>query len=227
MANTEKLKFKKVTGERILAALVDSIIVGILSSIPTAIILFKDGFGAFINSYIDSTTPGTDSVLFGIDYMLITALVGFAVGIIYFAYIPYKWNGQTLGKKMMSIKAIDEFGNNPTLGKHVLRAIQVWDTYLSVIALPLLIIGTTQYSVLIGVLGSGISLLVFISLIMMLAKDDGRGLHDSMAGSYVVKADIDLDRDFVEKTTQMGEWAEVDYDFDKTDTKDKKDDWYE
>ena len=219
--------YKKVTGERVVAAIIDSIIVSIISSIPTAILLFKDGIGTFFDNYINSAVSGTTTALFGNGFLILSAMIGFVIAFVYFAYVPYKWNGQTVGKKLMSVKAIDEFGNNPTLKKHTMRAVQAWDTYVAVITLPLLAAGVTTYSFVSAGIGGGVGLLVFISFIMLLVKDDGRGIHDSMAGTYVVKADIDLDKQFVEKTTQMGDWAEVDYDFDKTDSKDKKDDWYE
>jgi uncharacterized RDD family membrane protein YckC len=219
--------YKKVTGERIVAAIIDSIIVSIITSIPTGLLMFRDGFDAFIDNFFTTSVGGETTFDLGIDFYIYSGIAGIVIGVLYFAYIPYKWNGQTLGKKMMSIKAIDEFGNNPTFGKHILRAIQVWDTYVAFLALPLLFVGVTSYTIVSGLIGGGVGLLVFISLIMLLAKDDGRGIHDSMAGTYIVKSDVDMDKQFVEKTTQMGEWAEVDYDFDKTESKDKKDDWYE
>lgn len=219
--------FKKVTGERIVAAIIDSIIVSIVSSIPTFYLLFKDGFDAFVDNFVNSTTISGTSDLLSTGNLVLTTLFAFLVGFIYFAYVPFKWNGQTLGKKIMSIKAIDEFGNNPTLGKHSVRAVQIWDVYVTVLFLPLIFAGINSYSLVVGLLSSGVSLLVFISFILMLAKDDGRGIHDSMAGTYVVKANIDLNQQFVEKTTQMGDWAEVDYDLDQNEKKQTKDDWYD
>ncbi len=218
--------FKKVSGERIVAAIIDSIILSVVTAIPTAIYLFKDGLNGLegvLNSMVDTTS------IFGIDstFLLISGIAGFALGFLYFVYIPYKWNGQTLGKKIMSIKAIDEFGNNPSLWKHTLRAIQVWDTYIALVFLPVMIFSSDIYTLVIGILSYVVSFLVFISFVLLLVKDDGRGIHDSIAGTYVVKTNIDMDKSFVEKTTQMGDWAEVDYNLDKKEKEETTDDWYE
>jgi uncharacterized RDD family membrane protein YckC len=220
-------KFKKVTGERIVAAIIDSIIVGIISSIPPMVFMFKDGFDAFVNQYTESIISGTgDLSSYGNMYFIVSIVGGLIIGYLYFAYMPYKMNGQTLGKKLMSIKAIDEFGNNPSLKQHSIRAVQIWDVYASAIALPLLLVSITTYSLVSGGLSSIAGLLTFVAFVMILSKDNGQGLHDSIAGTYVVKSDIDLDKEFVEKTTQMSEWAEVDYNMDKEE-QNKKDDWYE
>lgn len=221
-------KFKKVSGERLVAALVDSIIVSIVSGIPIAVYMFKDGLDGFLEQYMDSiVSTGDVSNAYGVWYFLIAVLSGLIVGYLYFAYLPSKMNGQTLGKKMMSIKAIDEFGNNPSLKQHSIRAVQVWGSYAGAICLPLLGVSLNAYSIVSGLLGTVVSIITFVAFIMILAKDDGRGIHDTMAGTYVVKADIDLDKDFVEKTTQMGDWADVEYKDSFGDEEDKKDDWYE
>lgn len=220
--------YKKVTGERLVAAIVDSIILSILSGIPTAIYMFKDGFESFIDSIstqiVDTSSNGN---IFGNEFLIFTSILGLVLSYIYFVYIPYKWHGQTLGKKMMSIKAIDEFGNNLSLWGHTLRGIQVWSAYVSVLVLPLLFVDYMTFSLALSLLSGGVSILFFVSLIMLLAKDDGRGIHDSLAGSYVVKTNIDLNQHFVEKTTKMGDWADVEFSTETELDKDKKDDWYE
>ena len=216
------MKFKKVSGERIVAAILDSIIVGIIAGIPMVIFLVIEGFDLFMDFYVD----GAGMVQTGDSYNLMTVIstvAGVVVGVIYFCYVPYKWNGQTLGKRVMNIKAIDEFGNNPTFKQHLIRGVQNWSGYVAIIMVPLLYVDMMLFSILTSTFTSVASLLVFAAFIMMLAKDDGKGLHDMFANTMVVKADIDLDKAFVEKTTQMSDWAEVDYGADDTKV---EDDWF-
>lgn len=222
-------KFKKVVGERLVAGIVDSIIISIVSSIPSLFFMFKDGFNSFFESYMNSVMNNGDmSELYSVEFFLISVLSTLVISYLYFAYMPYKMNGQTLGKKMMSIKAIDEFGNNPSLKQHSIRAVQVWSAYTTALLLPVLGAGVITYSVVSSTVSSIVGLLAFVSYVMILAKDDGRGLHDNMAGTYVVKTNVDFEQEFVEKTTKMGDWADVSYDNNyDNDSKEKSDDWYE
>lgn len=212
---------KKVGGERLVAAILDAIIVGILAIIPMGIFLITQGFEALFDFYVD----GTGMVETGDSYnlmLIISSVSELVIGVIYFVYIPFKWNGQTLGKKVMSIKAVDEFGENPTFKQHLIRGIQNWGTYVTILTVPLLYVNLFAFSIVGGFLGAGVSILTIVSLILLLVKDDGKGLHDMLAGTLVVKSDVDFNQTFVEKTTQMGDWADVEYSDDDT-TKD--DDW--
>lgn len=219
--------YKKVPGERLVAAIIDSVIVGIISFIPAGIYFASIGFDSLIESIMMPSAIGGVEGL-SATFQIVTMLSGLIVGVIYFVVIPRKYNGQTLGKKIMNIKAIDEFGNNPTFKNHFLRALQNWGVYTGSIALLLLLINTTVYSIVIVIVSGGVNILTFVSYIMILAQAEGRGLHDLIAGTYVVHAEIDTDKQFIEKTTQMGDWAEVDYqDNTKAPEEKEKDNWYD
>jgi|LGVF01.2.fsa_nt_gb uncharacterized RDD family membrane protein YckC len=200
--------YKKVSGERFVAAMIDSIIVSIAASVPVVIYLLAEGFESFVNYYIDGggMYQGEDWYL---TFMLIAVVVETVIGVLYFVYMPYKMNGQTLGKKIMKIKAIDLFGNNPSFKQHFIRAIQNWSVYATALTFFIIYIDVMVFSVVTGAVSSIIGLIAFVSYIMILAKEDGRGLHDTWTDTRVVREDIDLNKEFVEKTTQMGEWATV------------------
>ncbi len=200
--------YKKVSGERFVAAMIDGIIVSIVSSIPVVIYLVAEGFESFINYYIDGGGMYEGETWY-LTFMLIAVVVETVIGVLYFVYMPYKMNGQTLGKKIMKIKAIDLFGNNPSFKQHFIRAIQNWSVYASAVTFFIIYIDIMVFSVVSGAVGSIVGLIAFISYIMILAKEDGRGLHDVWTDTRVVREDIDLNKEFVEKTTQMGEWATV------------------
>ena len=108
-----------------------------------------------------------------------------------------------------SIKAIDEFGKNPTLMQHFKRSVQNWSAYASAPFVFLLYVNIILFSVISGVLGFIVGALVFAAYVMLLIREDGRGLHDLWADTRVVKVDYDIDKEFVEKTALMGEWANV------------------
>lgn len=227
---------KSIKGERFVAGLLDSILVGIIAFIPSIIIGFFFGLDDLVSMIMSDIVPSeavieTEIENFTVIFTIATMVSSTVVGLIYFVWVPFKWNGQTLCKKMMKIKAIDEFGNNPTFKMHLLRAVQNWGAYVGIILLPIIFIDYFTHSLISGGIGSLISLITFVSYVLILARSDGRGLHDLMTNTFVVHESVDMNQEFVEKTTQMGDWAEVDYyghtEGDKKQPEREKDDWYE
>lgn len=200
--------YKRVNGERFVAAMIDAIIVSIVSIIPVIIFLFASGWESLVDYMVDGGGFLEEESWYS-TFLIIAVLTETVVGIIYFVYVPYKQNGQTFGKKIMKIKAIDEFGNNPSFKQHFIRAIQNWNTYVSALTFFIFYINVTMFTVISSSLGSMVGLVAFISYMMILIKEDGRGIHDLITDTRIVKSDIDLNKEFIEKTTQMSEWAEV------------------
>lgn len=219
---------KKVSGERLGAAILDSIFVSIVSLIPMgiymAIIL---DFDDIFNSLLVNLTFGEEGYTMFLVYSIVVELI---IGILYFGLLPYKKNGQTWGKKILRIKAVDEYGENPTFIKHLIRAIQNWTVYISVpFLLLMLIVNEEIFIIVFGLFGNVMNLVVFVSLILVFAREDGRGIHDLLANTMVVSADEDFNKEFAMKTAQMGEWAEVadldDSGFQTEDKEEDKDEW--
>lgn len=204
---------QKVNLERFVAAILDAVILAIVSLIPTIIYFVFTGFESINNYLLNSQmqSGNLDEVLSS-DYAIILTIGELVLAIIYFSYIPYKMNGQTFGKKILKIKAVDEVGENPSFKQHLMRAIQNWTTYFSAPLLFLLYINQGLYLVLSGLGSVVLNILIFASYIMLLAREDGKGLHDLWSGTQVVKADVDFSHDFLKKTTQMGEWADIEHD---------------
>lgn len=200
--------YKRVNGERFVAAMIDAIIVSIIAAIPVVIYLFTYGLGDIID-YMVTGSGFIEEESWYLTFLIVTVVTDIVAGVIYFVYVPYKKNGQTLGKKIMSIKAIDEFGNNPSFKQHFIRAIQNWGMYISALTIGTIYISLTLFSVLSTALTSIVGIITFISYFMILIKEDGRGIHDLITDTRVVKADVDVNKEFVEKTTKMSDWAEV------------------
>jgi uncharacterized RDD family membrane protein YckC len=152
------------------------------------------------------------------NFIYISSVIGLLLSIIYFVYMPFKMEGQTLGKKLMKLKAVNEYGENPSFIQHFFRAIQNWTVYYTALIGWVIVINYLVFSVIsmFSIVVSGVFL---VSFIMMLAREDGRGLHDLLTGTYVVKTDENLNKEFAETTAQMGDWVEVE---DKDDEWDKK-----
>lgn len=212
--------YKKVSLERLVAAIIDSILVSIVTSIPGFVYFASKGIGELMDYLLNSNDEKylEDMMTFS----LITFVFGLIFSIIYFVYLPYKSNGQTPGKKLLRIKAIDEFGNNPTFKQHFIRAIQNWNTYAIAPVMLLILVNMVLYSIVETIVISLVTVVVTFTYLMILIREDGRGLHDIISETRVVRADYDLDEEFVTKTTQMGEWADV---VNSGDEEDEEDPW--
>lgn len=218
--------YERVNLKRFVAAIFDAIVLGIIVAIPTVIYTLTTGLDNITNALAGSFNPAGGGSVLGtttelIQYSAVVTTVSVLISIVWFVWIPAKWNGQTPGKKLLSIKVIDEEGNNPTLKQHFLRSVQNWSGYVSVPVLLIGFVSISAYDILNITVVNGVGLLAFISYLMVLFKTDGRGLHDIISNTTVVKADINLNQTFQEKAAQLGDWAEVETEQTATEEEDE------
>ena len=200
-------EYKKVSGERLGAAILDSIFVGILGFIPVAIYFAVTlDFGNLMDSLLVNLTFGEEGYN---NFLIFSILAETIIGVFYFGYLPYKKNGQTFGKMILKIRAVDEYGDNLSFIKHTIRGIQNWGGYVALPLMLLILIDETTFILVCGVVGNLVNMAVFVSLVLIFARTDGRGIHDMLVGSYVVSCDEDFNKDFAMKTAQMSEWVDV------------------
>jgi uncharacterized RDD family membrane protein YckC len=134
-------------------------------------------------------------------------------GFIYYGLIPTLTNGQTIGKKMFNIKAVKADGTKPSLGINLLRAVMLYGAYSSALfALVMLFDDYGTYETLNTPFSYLASLTVFISLIMVLARNDRRGIHDLLARTYVVTDEEALAYTKNSPSTKKEDPFEFDYD---------------
>lgn len=117
-----------------------------------------------------------------------TSLITVLVTILYFIVFQFYNKGQTLGKKLLKIKVINASGDRLTINNIGLRALLintiVFDMLLLFMAFVFdknsfsyssTIIEITEYS------------FVIASIIMIIVRKDGRGLHDLLGNTQVVE----------------------------------------
>lgn len=221
------MEYKKVPGERIVAAIIDYIFVQIITVIFGLIPVIILGFDATAELFIGSLNESNGMIEgdLAIAFVLFS-YVTILGSIIWLVIMPRFMNGQTVGKKIMKIKAINQYGDNPSLWQHFIRSAQNWPNYYLAIIVWLMTVDYMLYTVA-SFFSFFIQIAVFVTLIMFLARRDGRGFHDLISGTYVVGVDDNGDRKFAEATAQMSEWAEVvDPDDDGfMEETEKKDEW--
>lgn len=193
---------KKATfTNRLLAYLIDSIIVLLVSSIIAIPLTskkieslekeLKTITKEYTNQNIDMNTylEKTQDLNYQIQKeSLSTNVVYLIVSIIYYVVFQYLNKGQTLGKKLLKIKVVNKEGNTPSLYQMILRTFitnQIF-TYLVTILLVLLVT-KEQFLSLYQTLNSLATIFIIVSALMILYTNNLQGLHDKMAKTLVVK----------------------------------------
>ena len=98
MAKRKVIK-KAPLNKRIFAFLIDWYFGWVFAAIPV---------GWLWNVLTREKTINTDILVFEKPYGLLAGVLGILFGIVYYYVIPLKFEGQTLGKKFLSLKITDE-----------------------------------------------------------------------------------------------------------------------
>ncbi len=125
---------------------------------------------------------------YGVVYNIATGIIIIA----YFGLFQKFNNGQTLGKKIMKIKVVNNDDSNLTLGKSIIRLIPLQFIYVGGL-LPCLVLSIFPFvlnsiSFIICYFAFEVLFTIFniANLLCFLLRKDGLGIHDLIAGTKVV-----------------------------------------
>lgn len=130
-------------------------------------------------------------VVYDIDYSnVIPMIVEVVLIILYFVVFQFYNKGQTFGKKLMGIKVVSNDGSKLNFNSMVYRSLiidSVFISFITFVCLFFMKVDTYYYLAVAAQLVNGI---IFIAtIIMVLFRKDGRGLHDIISGTKVVMID--------------------------------------
>lgn len=118
-------------------------------------------------------------------------LVSVSLSLIYYVVFAWYNKGQTIAKKLMNIKVVDnKTGNKPIFIQMFLRNMIIYSLLSSIVMLVLLFVGSKIF--VYTYIGFAIIELLFVILTVMfvLYRKDKRGLHDIMSGTKVIKESV-------------------------------------
>lgn len=185
--------------KRILAFLFDYFIISLALSIITIGFNFNNnGYSKDLNKIVNDYKNGeitsseyTKQILdleFDVqkDNLPING-VSCALFIGYFIIFGYLNNGQTIGKKIFKIKVVNKKEENVSFWNMLIRSLFLYgilSTLYSIICVLFFDINVFNYGY--KIIGTAESLFLFISLLMVMYRTDGRGLHDLIGGTIVI-----------------------------------------
>lgn len=190
------------TYQRIVSYIIDIVLVGIVATLITFWIPQSETYKKAIEDQNEYTEQYTNKEIDIDEYVdkyyesryvteketimqsIITVVITFG----YFATFAYYNNGQTLGKKIMHIKVVNEDDKEVSHLQLALRALIINECFFSIVSIIMLMfIKSDQYLYTVGVVGTIQSMIVFISLLMIIIRKDKRGLHDILCKTKVVE----------------------------------------
>ena len=120
---------------------------------------------------------------------LVPSIISVVVVIAYFVVFQYMNKGQTLGKKLMHIRVVNENnGKTVNIGIGFLRSIFILNISSSILSILYLYIFNKKYYFYAYVITVGIeNLFIIVSTLFILYRKDNRGLHDIMTKTKVIK----------------------------------------
>lgn len=126
--------------------------------------------------------------------------------LLYFGVFQYFFKGQTLGKKLFQLQVISNEKKTLTLGHFLIRTLVLSNIIISILLQCIVHFMSVEnyYTVYNNVNLVG-SIILYITLFMVLARQDGRGLHDLVANTIVVSVKEELE----EKKEKISKEQEV------------------
>lgn len=189
-------KFK----ERALAYIIDMIIVSLVFGVITVFFTTSSNYqklseeldtvtNDFIDQKIDIDTyiykQADISHDMDKEIIMFNVLNGFLL-VGYFVILPYYYNGQTIGKKLMKIKIVSKSGEL-TLNQLLIRALIIDGIGSLVIMLSLVyILNGYSYFIVNSLLNVVETILTIISIVFIIRKENHRGIHDLLSGTEVI-----------------------------------------
>lgn len=153
---------------------------GQLSDLSESVLKSELTMTAYINQYA-GIVHSLDKELFLTNLFNLVLMIG------YFAVLPFYYNGQTLGKKLLKIKVVKD-NDELTMNDLLIRSIVINGLLFSLIGFALIfMVSDLTYLTIISILLIIQILLVIISIFMILYRHDKKGLHDLWCKTSVIE----------------------------------------
>ena len=193
-------------GKRLSAYIIDIILVSLIFSILTAFIpessnvtTLNNEIGKtsenFLNGAITTKEYFNQTIILSHSLdreLFLSNLFNFVLMIGYFVILPYYYNGQTIGKKILKIR-IAKDDNKLSINDLLIRGIIVNQFAYTLISLSsVFLINDSIYFGLITILGFIQFLLVIISIFMIIYRKDKKALQDIISNTRVIEDSVEV-----------------------------------
>ena len=187
---------------RLVAYIIDVTLVSIVCSGILFLFLKNENYSKYLKEYQEVQTNFIDNkieadeyihkvadITYDIDYSnVLSMIVEVVLLILYFIVFQFYNKGQTFGKKLMKLRVVNNNGNELTLNQVTCRALIIDSILINLFMIAALLFSGRNYYYYASLslqLLSGI--IIFVTLMMIFFRKDGRGLHDVVTGTKVIQ----------------------------------------
>lgn len=187
--------------KRVIAFIIDLLIVTILSGLLTIMLTNSDKYNEDNQKLLEITEKIIQENVNQEEYMqefnelnynltkdsLEVTIITVAVTIVYYSIMCYFCHGITLGKYILKIKITSANDKPLNIFNYFLRSLLVNNILSNVVTIILInTLSKESYINISGRVGNVFTILMIVSFIMMMYRDDGRGLHDLIGNTKVI-----------------------------------------
>ena len=187
---------------RLVAYIIDIIIVSIVCTGIMFLLPKNDNYDKYIKEYEQIQTEFMENkittkeyfnksvdVVYDIDYSnTLSMIIEVVLIILYFIVFQFYNKGQTLGKKLMKLRVVGVENNEITLNQIAWRSVIINSIFVNILIIgSLLFLGRNYYFYASYAIQAISLIIIFTTLIMILFRKDGRGLHDVVTKTKVIQ----------------------------------------
>lgn len=118
---------------------------------------------------------------------VISNLLSIIIYILYFVIYPVYNNGQTIGKKLLKLKVINIKEKKLTFNNLLFRELLLHSIALNIIInIVVLFVNENSFISINNILNITQEAILFVIIIMIITRKDGRGFHDILGNTMVI-----------------------------------------
>lgn len=189
---------------RILAYLIDIMIVTVLTTLAISVVPENKNYTAYLTEYQklqssflegsinqDEYINKTSEIVYDIDYNnVLPMIIEVVILILYFIVFQFYNKGQTIGKRLLKIRIVSENDEEVSMNQYILRSFIIPSVISKMLIIALvLFMGRTYYYYASFTVQGIQTVLIIVSIFMIMYSSSGRGLHDRVAKTKVIMAD--------------------------------------
>ena len=228
--NREKPYFLK----RIVAYLIDLIIVTLLASAISLVFIKNENYNRDSERLMELTKKYSSGEITREEYStafdelnyVITresvdiTIINCSVALVYYVIMCYFCHGITLGKYIMKLQIVSANDKKLNLGHYLLRGLFVNLILSNLLSIILVLsLNKNAFISIYPKVSSGLTFFLLASMLFVMYREDGRGLHDLIANTKVISTKVDKNK---EEKNEKEEIVEAKVIEEKKDTNKKK-----
>jgi len=208
---------KKPILKRIMAYLLDIVIVSFIASLFSSINILNpyieeynqvnQEYNEFVSNITDTSellnSEKLNDYAYDISYYgVYTSIILLIVSILYFGIFQYYNKGKTVGKALLKLQVVDKDKKEINLKQILIRSALINSLLTSTLLIvTILLLSKTKYISAQTIIQFVDMAIIFLSIGMILIREDGRGFHDIIANTMVVDTS-ELDDEEETKNTE-------------------------